>query len=123
MQRVLGIQRTALLPEFRDYLLYWMRVFSKKTITDYGNANAQAREELNIWFAQVEFAQWSNLNDLKRDMPATDYIADNRYVFNIKGNHYRLIAMIFFPTKQVYIRGIYTHAQYSKLSKKQIAVL
>ena len=56
-------------------------------------------------------------------MPATDYIADNRYVFNIKGNHYRLIAMIFFPTKQVYIRGIYTHAQYSKLSKKQITVL
>lgn len=100
-----------------------MRVFSKKTITEYGNANAQAREDLNIWFAQVEFAQWSNLNELKQDMPATDYIADNRYVFNIKGNHYRLIAMIFFPTKQVYIRGIYTHAHYSKLSKKQITVL
>ena len=100
-----------------------MRVCSKKTITEYGKANAQAREELAIWFAQVEYAQWANLNELKQDMPATDYIADNRYVFNIKGNHYRLIAMIFFPTKQVYIRGIYTHAQYSKLSKKQMTVL
>ena len=100
-----------------------MRVFKKKTITDYGTDNAQAREELNIWFAQVEAAQWSNLNELKEDMPKTDYIADNRYVFNIKGNHYRLIAMLFFATKQVFIRGIFTYAEYSKLSKKQIAVL
>ena len=123
MPGVLGIQGPALLPAPRDHLTSWMRVFSKKTITDYGNANAQAREELNIWFAQVEFAQWAHLNDLKRDMPATDYIADNRYVFNIKGNHNRLNAMIICPTKQAYIRGIYTHTQYSKLSKKQIAVL
>jgi mRNA interferase HigB len=100
-----------------------MRVFSKKTITDYGNSNAQAKEELAIWYSKVEAADWTNLNEIKADMPSTDYIADNRYVFNVKGNKYRVVAMVFFPSKQVYIRGIYTHAEYSKLSKKQLAEL
>ena len=100
-----------------------MRTISKKTITDFSNEHAQAKEELSIWFAKAEAAQWANLNQLKEEMPATDLIGNDRYVFNIKGNHYRLIAMIFFGTQRVYIRGIYTHAEYSKLSKKQIMVL
>ena len=53
----------------------------------------------------------------------TGLIGDNHYVFNVKGNHYRLIALVFFPTKRIYIRGIFTHAEYSKLSKKDILKL
>lgn len=97
-----------------------MHIFTRRTITDYSKANAQAREELDIWFASVKLAKWNNFNELRADMPATDYIGNDRYVFNIKGNHYRLIAMVFFATKRLYIRGIYTHAEYSKLSKKAI---
>lgn len=97
-----------------------MRVTARKKVRDYGEANTQAKEELNVWYAKAELADWSNLNELKEDMPATDYIGNDRYVFNIKGNHYRLIAMIFFKTKRVYIRDIFTHAEYSKLTKKKL---
>ena len=97
-----------------------MHVLTRKTLREYGEANAQVRDELNVWFTVVSLAQWSDFNAVRADMPATDYIGNDRYVFNVKGNHYRLIAMIFFPVKQVYIRGIFTHAAYSKLSKKQL---
>ena len=97
-----------------------MRVTAKKKIREYGEANAQAKEELNTWYAKVELADWNNLNELKEDTPATDYVGNDRYVFNIKGNHYRLIAMGFFKTRRVYIRDIFTHAEYSKLTKQQL---
>lgn len=96
-----------------------MHVISRKTIQEYAANNAQVREELNTWYHLVRLAQWPDFNALRADMPATDYVGNDRYVFNVKGNHYRVIAMIFFPVSQVYIRGIYTHAEYSKLTKKQ----
>lgn len=100
-----------------------MHIFTQKTLKEYGQKNAQVREELDVWYSIVKAAQWTDFNKLRADLPATDYIGDERFVFNIKGNHYRLIAMIFFATKRVYIRGIFTHAQYSKLSKSQLVNL
>ena len=97
-----------------------MRVLSEKTINEFSENNAQAREELRIWFRLVRLANWPDFNALKADMPATDYVRNDRYVFNIKGNHYRLVAMIFFAKQRLYIRGIYTHAEYSKISREQI---
>jgi len=95
-----------------------MRIFSKSTIKEYGEANPRVKEELNTWYAIVSLAKWSNFNELKADMPATDYLGNDRYVFNVKGNHYRVIAMIFFPTQRLYIRAIYTHAEYTKNRSK-----
>lgn len=97
-----------------------MHLISFRTIRQYVLQNAQAREELAAWAKQVEKAEWADFNALKADFPATDYIGDNRYVFNVKGNHYRVIAMVFFAPAQLYIRGIFTHAEYSKLSKRDI---
>ena len=100
-----------------------MHVLTRKAIIEYGLANAQASEELSIWYTKAKLAQWKDFNAVRADMPATDYIGNDRFVFNIKGNHYRLVAMIFFPVKQLYIRGIFTHAEYSKLTKKQLLEL
>lgn len=100
-----------------------MHILTRKALRDYGAVNAQVREELEVWFAIVNLARWTDFNALRADMPATDYVGNDRYIFNIKGNHYRLVAMIFFPVQQVYIRGVFTHAAYSKLSKKQLLML
>lgn len=96
-----------------------MHIITRKTIKEYAADHAQVSEELNTWYHFVRLAEWSDFNALRADLPATDYVGNDRYVFNIKGNHFRLIAMIFFPVGQVYIRGIFTHAEYSKLTKKQ----
>jgi mRNA interferase HigB len=100
-----------------------MHIITRRTLNEYAERNAQVQDELNTWFHIVDRAEWDNLNDLHADFPSADLIGDNHYVFNIKGNHYRLIALVFFRVKRVYIRGIYTHAEYSKLSKKDILKL
>lgn len=97
-----------------------MRVISRKIVRQYGEANAQAKEELAIWFKKMELGDWHNLNELKEDILSVDYIGNDRYVFNVKGNHYRVVAMMFFGTQKVYIHKILTHAEYSKLTKKQL---
>ena len=100
-----------------------MVVMHKKTVRLYAERNAQAAEALNLWYQMVTAADWSNFNELTASMPATDYIAEDYYVFNVKGNHYRVIALIFFDVRTVLIKGIFTHAEYSKLSKAKILSL
>jgi mRNA interferase HigB len=51
----------------------------------------------------------------KKDFPSVDYVGNDRYVFNIKGNKYRLIAMIFFDIRTVFIRYIGTHGEYDEI--------
>jgi len=100
-----------------------MHVITRKTLRAYGEAHAQVREELNTLYAIWKAAGWVDFNALRNDFPSADYIGDNRYVFNVKGNHFRVVVMIFFESQQLFIRGIFTHGEYSKLSKKQLATL
>jgi len=51
---------------------------------------------------------------------SVDYVGNNRYVFNIKGNHYRLVAIVIFASQKIYIRFIGTHTEYSKIDCKTI---
>ena len=67
---------------------------------------------MNAWYHRTKLADWSNLNELREDETDIDYITNDRYVFNV--GSYRIVAMIFFKVKQVYIRGIFTHKEYDK---------
>jgi mRNA interferase HigB len=92
-----------------------MRIIAKKAINEYAMANAQATEALNEWFLKTSAADWGNFADIKNTFNSVDYVGDERYVFNIKGNQYRLIALIIFKIHTVYIRFIGTHAEYDKI--------
>lgn len=97
-----------------------MVVMHRKTIRDYAAGNAQAAASLEEWYQIATTADWSSFMELRNDMPATDLIGGDRFVFNIKGNHYRLLAAVMFKTRTILIRGIFTHAEYSKLKKTQL---
>lgn len=73
------------------------------------------RQALNNWYQIVKEVDWGNFNDVRNTFGSVDAVGNDRYVFNIKGNDYRLIAMIFFDKRTVYIRFIGTHAEYDKL--------
>ena len=68
----------------------------------------------------VEEAEWQNLNDIKRDFNSVDYVSNARYVFDTRGNKYRIIAVIIFVGSVFSIRFVGTHAEYSKINAKQI---
>ncbi len=63
---------------------------------------------------------WDSLNDIKQTFNSVDYIGNYRYVFNIKGYDYRLVAIINFASKKIYIRFIGTHAEYDKIDCSNI---
>jgi mRNA interferase HigB len=97
-----------------------MIVMHSKTVREYGEANAQAVEPLAEWFAKVSQADWAAFADIRQDMGSADLIAGDRFVFNIGGNKYRLLAVVLFKVRTVLIRGIFTHAEYSKLSRADL---
>ena len=97
-----------------------MRVVTPKKLRDFSTKHAQAKIPLLNWYEIVRKAQWSSLGDIKKDFNSVDYVGNNRYVFNIKGNDYRIIVIIIFISKKVYIRYIGTHDGYNKIDAKNI---
>jgi len=93
----------------------YMVIVSKKRINEYALTKHEATEALNEWFIKTKASDWSNLADVKNTFNSVDYVGNDNYVFNIKGNQYRLIARIIFPVRTVFIRLICTHAEYDKV--------
>jgi len=69
---------------------------SKKRIAAYGSNNPYAIKSLNHWYIIVNGSNWQNIAEMKYTFNNVDYVGNDRYVFNIKGNKYRLVAMFFF---------------------------
>ncbi len=91
-----------------------MVVISKTVIREFGLKHADANDALNDWFDTVRAANWSNFGDMKQTFNSVDSVGDKRFVFNIKGNQYRLVAMVFFSVRTVYIKFIGTHSEYDR---------
>ena len=72
------------------------------------------------WYQETSKAEWSSPRQIKKEYPSASFLADNRDVFNIKGNHYRLIVKISYDYQMVWIRFIGTHAEYDKIIAKTI---
>lgn len=92
-----------------------MRIVTYKRIKEFTEKHAASENALNFWYHTVTAKQWNDLNDMRQTFNSIDYVGNNRYVFNIKGNDYRLVAIISFNAKKVYIRFIGTHSEYDKI--------
>lgn len=97
-----------------------MRIVAKKTIVAFYTRHADARVALEDWYEKVEAAEWENFAQLRMAFSSADHVGNKRIVFNIKGNDYRLVAIVLFKIKKVYVRFIGTHQEYDKLSEEQI---
>ncbi len=91
-----------------------MRIVTFSKIKLFIEKHADADVALRDWYFKTKRSDWNNLNELKQTFATADYIGNNRFVFNIKGNDYRLVAIVIFASKKVYIRFIGTHATYDK---------
>lgn len=77
-------------------------------------------EALDEWFQKTKAANWKNLAELKRTFNSADYVGNERFVFNIRGNRYRLIAIVVFSIRTVYIKFIGTHLAYDAIDAATI---
>lgn len=80
----------------------------------------KSNDALNNWYRLASKADWSNFHEMKEMFNSVDSVGNDRFVFNIRGNNYRLVAMIFFNRRTVYIRFVGTHEQYDNIDCKNI---
>ena len=94
-----------------------MRIVSHKRLKEFYETKGyeDSRVALERWYDIAERATWKNLSDIKVDFPATDYVGNQHYVFNIRGNNYRLIVVVKFTMGYIFIRKVCTHDEYNKI--------
>lgn len=97
-----------------------MRIFSRGSLRTFWTGHADAEEPLRAWLADAERAYWRSPQDIKNRYANASIVADNRVVFNIKGNDYRLVVKIHYNTGFVYIRFVGTHSDYDAVDVEEV---
>lgn len=97
-----------------------MRVIAKKILRDFWKVHVDSEQQLKAWFQETSKASWNSPNEIKIEYPSASFLKNNRVVFNIKGNHYRLIVKINYDYGIIWIRFIGTHAEYDKIDASKI---
>jgi len=97
-----------------------MRIISRKKIREFWEKHPDARQCLQAWYTDVKQADWKTPTDIKNIYNNVSFVANNRVVFNIKGNKYRLVVAVQYKYRIVYIRFIGTHREYDKIDAASI---
>jgi mRNA interferase HigB len=97
-----------------------MRVIAKKILREFWALHVDCEQALKSWFQEANKSSWSHPNEIKRAYPSASILNNNRVVFNIKGNKYRLIVRINYDYQIVWIRFIGTHKEYDRINANEI---
>ncbi len=97
-----------------------MRIVTKGTLRDFWQQHPTAALPLQVWYKETKEANWKNANDVKAQHGNASTVGNNRVVFNIKGNDFRLIVAISYAAGIVYIRFIGTHKEYDRIDATTI---
>ena len=90
-----------------------MHVITLRKLREFWQLHPDAEESLRRWYRVTKKAHWQSLIDTRSDFPHAD-LAGVCTIFNIKGNAYRLVSKIYYPSQVVLIRFVLTHAEYDR---------
>jgi mRNA interferase HigB len=97
-----------------------VRVIAKITLRDFWERHKDCEHQLKSWHKEAEESFWKGPVDIKREYPSASFLMDNRVVFNIKGNRYRLVVKINYDYGIIWIRFIGTHSEYDKIDVTKV---
>ena len=98
-----------------------MRVIAIKKLKEFWESgNAAVEQPLKVWFQIFKQNNFYNPNEIKKLFPSCSFVGENRLVFNIAGNKYRLVVHVRYDIQVVYIRFIGTHSDYDKINVKEV---
>lgn len=92
-----------------------MNIINRKTVVYYSQKYPQAKKQLLAWYNEMLEQEFGNFNELKAVYGNASIVNNQRVVFNIKGNEYRLLVSISFRRKACYTIGFGTHKEYDKI--------
>ncbi len=97
-----------------------MRIIAKRTLREFWKKHRLAKKSLEAWYEDIKISTWQSPQDIKNQYRNASFINDNRVVFNIKGNKYRIIVKINYAQQIAYIRFVGTHKEYDTIDAKII---
>ena len=99
-----------------------MRIISRKSLRQFWEQSqyADSEQSLRAWFREASRADWENPSEIKSAYRSASIVGNNRVVFNIAGNKYRLVVRINYAYRIVYIRFVGTHRQYDSIDVESV---
>jgi mRNA interferase HigB len=99
-----------------------MQVIARRTLRRFTERHPQAEGPIRVWFATASRANWAGLADVKRQFgAAVDFVGDNRAIFDLGGNKFRLVAHIAHRHRRVLVKFIGTHAEYDRIDPETVS--
>ena len=100
-----------------------MRVIAVGTLKAFWERHAQAEQPLKAWYDEARAAKWMTPQDIRNSYASASFIRNNRVVFNIKGNDYRLVVAVAYRVQIVYIKFVGTHAESDDVDASNIEMV
>ncbi|MGH7184110.1 MAG: type II toxin-antitoxin system HigB family toxin [Nitrospiraceae bacterium] len=97
-----------------------MRIIAKRTLRVFWDRHPQAKGPLEAWHQEVARAEWADPSVVKAQFSSASLLRDNRVVFNIGGNKYRLVVKINYPFRILYIRFVGSHREYEQIDVSKV---
>ncbi|MBI4650610.1 type II toxin-antitoxin system HigB family toxin [Candidatus Desantisbacteria bacterium] len=97
-----------------------MRIISVKRLREFWEKHSDSEQALRAWYEETKKSNWNNPNDIKQMYSSASILANNKAVFNIRGNTYRLVVAINYAYKIVFIRFIGTHKEYDRIKVAEV---
>ena len=103
-----------------------MRVIARRTLREFVEKRARHKDAvalkgaLDAWFDEARRAHWKNAADVKRLYASVSIVSADRVVFNIRGNHYRLVVSIDYERAIVWIKWLGTHKEYDRIDVTEV---
>ncbi len=97
-----------------------MRVIALGALRSFWEKHPDAEQPLKSWYDETRKADWKSFHDIKTLYPSASIVGNDRVVFNIKGNSYRLIVLVRFRGKKLFIRFVGTHKEYDKIDARTV---
>ena len=91
-----------------------MQILNSRTIEQFINEHPDAESPLNDWVIKTRAAVWKNNADVQQTFNSANHLGNQKFIFNIGGNNFRVAAMVWITQERVYILKIMTHTQYDK---------
>jgi mRNA interferase HigB len=97
-----------------------VRIIARSTLNAYWQTHHDAKGPLEAWFAEARNAKWKKPDDVKQQYATASIIGDNRVVFNVSGNKYRLVVHVRYDCRIVLVKFIGTHAEYDRINAETV---
>ena len=97
-----------------------MRIISRRRLVEFWEVHPDAEQPLRAWYTETKKASWNSPAEIKEVYRSVSILSNNRVVFNIKGNTYRLIVVVEYTQGKMFIRFVGTHAEYDRIDATSI---